>query len=116
MRTGEIIGAEALVRWQHPERGLLAPAAFLPVIEEHPLSIEPGDWVIDDALRQIAHWRSMGFNMPVSVNVGAQQLQQKILPRASPRNYPGTPRYRRIFSNWKLSKPAHLKTSPKLRS
>jgi len=76
MRTGEIIGAEALVRWQHPERGLLAPAAFLPVIEEHPLSIELGDWVIDDALRQIAHWRSMGLNIPVSVNVGAQQLQQ----------------------------------------
>lgn len=76
MRTGEIIGAEALVRWQHPERGLLAPGAFLPAIEDHPLSIELGDWVIDDALRQIAHWRSMGLNIPVSVNVGAQQLQQ----------------------------------------
>jgi diguanylate cyclase (GGDEF)-like protein/PAS domain S-box-containing protein len=76
MRTGDIIGAEALVRWQHPERGLLTPAAFLPVIEEHPLSIELGDWVINDALRQIAHWRSMGLNIPVSVNVGAQQLQQ----------------------------------------
>lgn len=76
MRTGEIIGAEALVRWQHPERGLLAPITFLPVIEEHPFSIELGDWVIDDALRQIAHWRGMGLNMPVSVNVGAQQLQQ----------------------------------------
>lgn len=76
MRTGEIIGVEALVRWQHPERGLLAPAAFLPVIEDHPLSIDLGDWVIDDALRQISHWRSMGLDMPVSVNVGAQQLQQ----------------------------------------
>jgi EAL domain-containing protein (putative c-di-GMP-specific phosphodiesterase class I) len=76
MRTGEIIGAEALVRWQHPERGLLAPAAFLPVIEDHPLSIELGDWVIDDALRQIALWRNLGMNIPVSVNVGAQQLQQ----------------------------------------
>jgi len=76
MRTGQIIGAEALVRWQHPERGLLSPAAFLPVIEDHPLSVELGDWVIDDALRQIAHWRRQGINIPVSVNVGALQLQQ----------------------------------------
>ncbi|WP_062059051.1 EAL domain-containing protein [Cellvibrio sp. OA-2007] len=76
MRTGEIIGAEALVRWQHPERGILSPAAFLPVIEDHPLSIELGDWVIDTALQQISHWQAQGLNMPVSVNVGAQQLQQ----------------------------------------
>ena len=76
MRTGEIIGAEALVRWQHPERGLLPPAAFLPVIEDHPLSIELGDWVIDTALQQISHWQTHGLKMPVSVNVGALQLQQ----------------------------------------
>lgn len=76
MRTGQIIGAEALVRWQHPERGLLPPAAFLPVIEDHPLSIELGDWVIDDALLQISTWRKQGLNVPVSVNVGALQLQQ----------------------------------------
>lgn len=76
MRTGQIIGAEALVRWQHPERGLLSPAAFLPVIEDHPLSIELGDWVIDDALLQISLWRKQGISMPVSVNVGALQLQQ----------------------------------------
>lgn len=76
MRTGAIIGAEALVRWQHPEQGLLAPGLFLPVIEDHPLSIELGDWVIDEALTQIERWQAQGLLMPVSVNVGALQLQR----------------------------------------
>ncbi|RYZ96659.1 MAG: diguanylate cyclase, partial [Moraxellaceae bacterium] len=54
MRTGAVIGAEALIRWQHPERGLLPPAAFLPIIEANLISIEVGEWVIDTALKQIA--------------------------------------------------------------
>lgn len=76
MRSGEVIGAEALIRWQHPQRGLLPPAQFLPVIEGHPLSIELGDWVIDDALTQIQRWQAQGLTMPVSVNLGALQLQR----------------------------------------
>jgi EAL domain-containing protein (putative c-di-GMP-specific phosphodiesterase class I) len=76
MRTGTVIGAEALIRWQHPERGLLAPAMFLPTIENHPLAIEVGEWVIDTALTQMARWQDAGLNIPVSVNVGARQLQQ----------------------------------------
>jgi len=76
MRTGKIIGAEALIRWQHPEKGLLLPAAFLPAIEEHPLAIELGEWVIDAALTQMDFWHDAGLNIPVSVNVGARQLQQ----------------------------------------
>ncbi len=76
MRTGEIIGAEALIRWQHPERGLLPPAMFLPTIEEHPLAIDIGEWVIDAALTQMALWHQVGVNIPVSVNIGARQLQQ----------------------------------------
>lgn len=76
MRTGELVGAEALIRWQHPQRGLLSPAAFLPVIEEHPLAIDLGEWVIDTALAQIEAWRAEGLSIPVSVNVGALQLQQ----------------------------------------
>jgi len=75
MRTGEVIGAEALIRWQHPERGLLSPATFLPVIENHPLAIEIGEWVIDTALAQVEHWHAQQLNIPVSVNVGARQLQ-----------------------------------------
>jgi len=76
MRTGVVIGAEALIRWQHPERGLLMPGEFLPMSEDHPLAIEIGEWVIDTALTQIELWQAIGLNIPVSVNVGARQLQQ----------------------------------------
>jgi len=76
MRTGAVIGAEALIRWQHPTRGLLAPAVFLPVIENHPLAVDIGEWVIDTALSQREDWRAAGFDIPVSVNVGARQLLQ----------------------------------------
>lgn len=76
MRTGAVVGAEALIRWQHPEEGLLPPAAFLPTIENHPLAVELGEWVIDAALTQMVLWRSQGLDIPVSVNIGARQLQQ----------------------------------------
>jgi diguanylate cyclase (GGDEF)-like protein/PAS domain S-box-containing protein len=76
MKTGVVVGAEALIRWQHPERGLLAPAAFLPIIEDHPVSVTLGDWVIETALAQMAAWQAQGIELHVSVNVGARQLQQ----------------------------------------
>ncbi len=76
MRTGAIIGAEALIRWQHREKGLLAPALFLPVIEDHPLAVELGEWVIDTALAQMSSWHGAGLDIPVSVNICARQLQQ----------------------------------------
>ncbi|MFZ2170954.1 MAG: EAL domain-containing protein [Methylococcaceae bacterium] len=76
MRTGTVIGAEALIRWQHPERGLLQPDMFLPMIEDHPLAIELGEWVIDTALTQMELWHAAGLNIPVSVNLGSRQLQQ----------------------------------------
>ena len=76
MRSGKVVGAEALIRWQHPDKGLLAPAAFLPVIEDHPLAVAVGEWVIETALHQIAAWQAAGLDMPVSVNIGARQLQQ----------------------------------------
>jgi EAL domain-containing protein (putative c-di-GMP-specific phosphodiesterase class I) len=76
MRTGRVIGAEALIRWQHPERGLLLPATFLPVIEDHTLAVEVGEWGVDAAMTQLEHWKELGLNLPVSVNIGARQLQQ----------------------------------------
>ena len=76
MRSGQIIGAEALIRWQHPEKGLLSPAMFLPFIEDHPLAVDIGEWVIDTALTQIERWHAAGLDMRVSVNVGSRQLQQ----------------------------------------
>jgi diguanylate cyclase (GGDEF)-like protein/PAS domain S-box-containing protein len=76
MRSGEVVGAEALIRWQHPERGLLPPSAFLPVVEETLLAVEIGEWVINTALTQMAQWKAQGLQMPVSVNIGARQLQE----------------------------------------
>jgi diguanylate cyclase (GGDEF)-like protein/PAS domain S-box-containing protein len=76
MSSGETIGVEALIRWQHPDKGLLLPGEFLPLIEEHPLSIDIGQWVIKTALTQIAIWQNNGINLSVSVNVSGYQLQQ----------------------------------------
>jgi diguanylate cyclase (GGDEF)-like protein/PAS domain S-box-containing protein len=76
MRTGDVVGVEALIRWQHPERGLVPPLEFLPLIEEDPISVELGEWVIGTALRQITRWQKTGINLPVSVNISAYQLQQ----------------------------------------
>ncbi len=76
MRTGEIIGAEALIRWMHPTKGMLNPVEFLPHIEHSNLIIEVGNWVLRKALRQIKEWLDSGLKMSVSVNVSALQLQQ----------------------------------------
>jgi diguanylate cyclase (GGDEF)-like protein len=76
MRSGKIIGAEALIRWQHSERGLLPPGMFLPVVEDHPLVVEIGAWVIETVLTQMESWQDDGFDLPVSVNVSAFELQQ----------------------------------------
>ena len=78
MRTGIVIGVEALIRWQHPERGLLNPFEFLPAIENNSMMIELGEWVIDSALTQIKQWQATGLKLPLntSVNIAAIQLQQ----------------------------------------
>ncbi|MTW22299.1 EAL domain-containing protein [Allochromatium palmeri] len=76
LRTGAVIGVEALIRWQHPERGFLIPEEFLPTIEDDPLAVELGEWVIETALTQMDDWRANGLDLPVSVNIGARQLQQ----------------------------------------
>jgi diguanylate cyclase (GGDEF)-like protein/PAS domain S-box-containing protein len=76
MRTGCVIGTEALIRWNHPERGLLLPALFLPVIEDSPLAIDVGEWVLETAIVQLQSWQALGLQLPVSVNIGARQLQQ----------------------------------------
>ena len=75
LQTGNIIGMEALIRWQHPEEGILPPAVFLPVLEEDTLSIELGAWVINSALKQLESWRSTSLEIPISVNVSPLQLQ-----------------------------------------
>jgi diguanylate cyclase (GGDEF)-like protein len=76
MCAGTVMGVEALIRWQHPQKGLLMPADFLPEIEDNPLAVEVGEWVIDTALTQIEAWLTQGMDLTVSVNIGARQLQQ----------------------------------------
>ncbi|WP_458503410.1 putative bifunctional diguanylate cyclase/phosphodiesterase [Methylomagnum sp.] len=76
MRRGVVIGAEALVRWQHPQRGLLAPAEFLPIIENSEFSIALGDWVLKQAVRQLEIWWCSGLTIEVSVNISPQHLQE----------------------------------------
>lgn len=76
MRSGELIGVEALIRWQHPERGLLSPAMFLSVTENNALSVTLGEWVINAALAQMKTWQSAGLHIPVSVNVSGYHLLQ----------------------------------------
>ncbi len=77
MKTGETVGLEALIRWNHPTRGLLAPAAFLPLMEDRPISLELSKWVIATAIGQMNAWLQQGLRLPVSVNVGALHLQQE---------------------------------------
>ncbi|MEC5215527.1 diguanylate cyclase (GGDEF)-like protein/PAS domain S-box-containing protein [Actimicrobium sp. GrIS 1.19] len=74
MRLGTVTGMEALIRWRHPERGLLPPAAFLPVMQDDPLETTLGEWVILQALAQMSRWQADGLRLPVSVNIAASQL------------------------------------------
>jgi diguanylate cyclase (GGDEF)-like protein/PAS domain S-box-containing protein len=76
MKTGKVVGAEALIRWQHRDRGLLYPVEFLPTIENHPFSFELGAWVINSALDQMVQWQESGLDLNVSVNVDAYHLRQ----------------------------------------
>jgi diguanylate cyclase (GGDEF)-like protein/PAS domain S-box-containing protein len=76
LRKGCIVGAEALIRWNDPEHGLLPPADFLPEIEHHDLIVALGEWVIETALGQLAAWHAAGLELRVSVNVAARHLQR----------------------------------------
>ena len=77
MRSGRLVGVEALLRWQHPEHGLLVPAQFLPAVLDSPLILELGEWVLASAVAQLERWHQQGLPIALSVNVAARQLQQQ---------------------------------------
>lgn len=76
IETGAVIGAEALVRWQHPEKGIVPPAQFVPIAEDSGLIVPIGEWVLREACRQARAWQDAGLRrLPVSVNISAVELQ-----------------------------------------
>jgi diguanylate cyclase len=74
--TGEITGAEALLRWNHPTRGMISPTVFIPMAERYGLILPLGSWVIDEACRQARVWRDQGIRMRVAINLSVHQLRQ----------------------------------------
>jgi diguanylate cyclase (GGDEF)-like protein len=82
LSTGRVIGVEALVRWQHPERGLLGPADFLGVAERTGLITDVTRWVVDAAVRQCAEWRRRGADLRVAINLAAANIVDLTLPDA----------------------------------
>ena len=78
--NGRITGTEALIRWQHPRRGIVPPDQFIPLLEETGLIVQVGRWVLEEACRQIVEWQAAGLDIPsVSVNLSARQLQSETL-------------------------------------
>ena len=76
MRTGKFLGVEALVRWKHPIEGLLYPKSFLPIIENHNLSVNLDSWIIKTVIEQIQKWKKEGIYIAVSINISAMKLQE----------------------------------------
>jgi EAL domain-containing protein (putative c-di-GMP-specific phosphodiesterase class I) len=77
LRSGRVVGVDALLRWTDPERGLISPGAFIPVLEETGMIIEVGSWVLAEAARQYTQWKEADQSPPrIAVNVSALQLQQ----------------------------------------
>jgi diguanylate cyclase (GGDEF)-like protein/PAS domain S-box-containing protein len=74
MRHGTVVGFEALVRWEHPERGLLPPGEFLPLIEQTDIVCDLGEWVLGETLRQMEVWHGLGLTWPISVNIAARHF------------------------------------------
>jgi diguanylate cyclase (GGDEF)-like protein len=77
LRTQKVVGAEALIRWRHPERGVLPASEFIPLAEGTGLIVTIGRWVLDEACRQAAAWKAEGLEVPIAVNVSAAQLSRE---------------------------------------
>lgn len=79
--SGQLVGVEALVRWRHPERGIILPGDFIPLAEETRLILPLGKWILEEACQQLKRWHDAGLNeLKMSVNLSAVQFQEKDLP------------------------------------
>ena len=78
--TRQVGGFEALIRWCHPERGLVSPADFIPIAEETGLIVPIGEWVIEEACRQTAAWHAQGWKVDMNINLSGKQFSQADLP------------------------------------
>ena len=76
LETGRITGFEALMRWEHPERGLVSPGDFIPLAEETGLIVPMGKWALEEACRQVTHWHAQGAPISISVNLSPRQLAE----------------------------------------
>ncbi len=75
LQSGKVVGVEALLRWQHPERGLVPPGEFIPILEDAGLIVPVGEWVLHEAARQAASWHKTGLSeLTVAVNISPKQL------------------------------------------
>lgn len=77
LRSGVVQGFEALLRWQHPQDGMIPPLSFLPLMEQSDVIVDIGEWVIAEALAQLAQWQAAGTVWPVSVNIAARHFQRE---------------------------------------
>lgn len=74
IKTSKIIGAEALIRWIHPKKGIISPNSFIPLAEENGFIKKLGDWIIDEVLEQHLKWKEKGIDIPISINISVKQL------------------------------------------
>ncbi|MBY0241803.1 MAG: EAL domain-containing protein [Burkholderiaceae bacterium] len=82
LRSGRIVGAEALLRWKHPVRGMVSPGVFIPIAEETGLILELGNWVLEEACRQVRAWQDDNLIMtPIAVNLSARQFDARLPER-----------------------------------
>ena len=75
-QSGKVTAVEALLRWRHPDRGVILPNAFIPIAERFGLIVQLGNWVIEEACRQSRQWREKGLRMRVAINLSAHQMRQ----------------------------------------
>jgi EAL domain-containing protein (putative c-di-GMP-specific phosphodiesterase class I) len=78
LKTNRMVGAEALLRWRHPQHGIVGPASFIPLAEDTGLIMPLGAWVLNTACRQLQIWQAAGRQLPrVSINVSSHQFRQR---------------------------------------